>query len=226
MNRAEERILHGLWLNRERFSDYIANTHAEVEWLATLTLREGRSWWNGAKCESVDPTAAQRTTTFRDPTREQLTPLRYLLGNDYIRCRSDSSIDSPRLFLGVTTKGVDYARKLDTWSGRLDLRYREHKDGVVGIMVIIAVSVATAAITSRLSHTRRPMQAQQQRKAILTGAIRCDEYVCYGLLLGHLAIIDYESAGALDAATSNHCRMSGLELKRDRNKRISSTVKE
>ncbi len=47
----------------------------------------------------------------------------------------------------VTFAGADRAIRLHTRRGRIDLWYREHKDGVLGVLAIIGVSVLTALIT-------------------------------------------------------------------------------
>jgi hypothetical protein len=53
----------------------------------------------------------------------------------------------------VTFSGADRAIRLHTRRGRMDLWYREHKDGILGLATTIVVSLVTALIAVAL--TRR-----------------------------------------------------------------------
>jgi hypothetical protein len=47
----------------------------------------------------------------------------------------------------VTFAGADRAIRLHTRRGRADLWYREHKDGIIGLLLTVLVSCVTALIT-------------------------------------------------------------------------------
>jgi hypothetical protein len=47
----------------------------------------------------------------------------------------------------VTFAGADRAIRLHTRRGRMDLWYRDHKEGILGILITAFVSFITALIT-------------------------------------------------------------------------------
>jgi hypothetical protein len=51
------------------------------------------------------------------------------------------------MLVAVTFARADRAIRLHTRRGRLDLWYREHKDGIFGITTTVVVSLVTALIT-------------------------------------------------------------------------------
>jgi hypothetical protein len=51
------------------------------------------------------------------------------------------------LYAAVTFAGADRAIRLHTRRGRMDLWYREHRDGIVGISITVLISFITALLT-------------------------------------------------------------------------------
>jgi hypothetical protein len=51
------------------------------------------------------------------------------------------------LYAAVTFAGADRAIRLHTRRGRVDLWYREHRDGVIGVSITVLISLVTALIT-------------------------------------------------------------------------------
>ena len=85
----------------------------------------------------------------RGPHAEQLElPLRYLQYRRLIKYtpRSDATLS-----IAVTFAGADRAIRLHTRRGRMDLWYREHKDGILGLATTVAVSLVTALIVVLLT---------------------------------------------------------------------------
>jgi hypothetical protein len=146
----EDRILHGLYYHRENIDEEVPLTGDQVLWLAMHPLREGESWNNEGELQSVD------TSAFPDEIRSKLVtakldlPLRYL---QYRRLIKYARRDDAMLSVAVTFAGADRAIRLHTRRGRMDLWYREHKDGIFGLVTTVFVSLVTALIVVLL--TRR-----------------------------------------------------------------------
>ena len=51
------------------------------------------------------------------------------------------------LYAAVTFAGADRAIRLHSRRGRMDLWYREHRDGVFGLAITVLISAITALIT-------------------------------------------------------------------------------
>jgi hypothetical protein len=146
----EDRILHGLYYHRENIDEEVPLTGEQVLWLAMHPLREGESWNSEGQLQSVD------TSVFPDDIRSKLVtaklelPLRYL---QYRRLIKYTRRNDAMLSVAVTFAGADRAIRLHTRRGRLDLWYREHKDGILGMVTTVFVSLVTALIVVLL--TRR-----------------------------------------------------------------------
>ena len=141
----EDRILHGLYYYRENIDEDVPVIGEQLLWLAMHPLREGDAWCKDDQLQSVD------TSLFPDEIQEKLTtaklelPLRYLQYRRLIKYarRADGTI-----LAAVTFAGADRAIRLHTRRGRLDLWYREHKDGVFGVVTTMFIACLTALITA------------------------------------------------------------------------------
>ena len=144
----EDRILHGLYYYRENIDEEIPVTGEQVLWLAMHPLREGESWSREGQLQGVD------TSTFPEEIRSKLLtaklelPLRYL---QYRRLIKYTRRDDATLSVAVTFAGADRAIRLHTRRGRMDLWYREHKDGILGMVTTIVVSFVTALVVVLLT---------------------------------------------------------------------------
>jgi len=144
----EDRILHGLYYYRESMDEEVPVTGEEVLWLAMHPLREGGSWNKEGRLQSVD------TSAFPDEIRSKLVtaqlelPLRYL---QYRRLVKYTRRNDATLSIAVTFAGADRAIRLHTRRGRMDLWYREHKDGILGMVTTIVVSFVTALVAVLLT---------------------------------------------------------------------------
>jgi hypothetical protein len=144
----EDRILHGLYYYRENIDEEVPLAGEQVLWLAMHPLREGESWNREGQLQSVD------TSAFPDEIRSKLVtaklelPLRYLQYRRLIKytTRSDATFS-----IAVTFAGADRAIRLHTRRGRMDLWYREHKDGILGMLTTVVVSMVTALIVVLLT---------------------------------------------------------------------------
>jgi hypothetical protein len=139
----EDRILHGLYYHRENIDEEVQVTGDQVLWLAMHPLREGESWSKEGHLQGVD------TSAFPDEIRSKLItaklelPLRYL---QYRRLIKYTLRNDAALGIAVTFAGADRAIRLHTRRGRMDLWYREHKDGILGMVTTVVVSFVTAVI--------------------------------------------------------------------------------
>jgi hypothetical protein len=150
----EDRILHGLYYYRENIEEDVQVTIEQLLWLAMHPLREGDAWRQDGKLQSLDASA------FPDDIRAKLLtvkielPLRYL---QYRRLITYARRSDGTLYAAVTFAGADRAIRLHTRRGRLDLWYREHRDGIIGVTITVLISFATALITVlAVSHLLKP----------------------------------------------------------------------
>ena len=142
----EDRILHGLYFHRESIDEEWPVTSAQLLWLAMHPLREGDAWDKDGKPQSVDASQFPAEIRAKLLTAKLELPLRYL---QYRRLIKYSRREDGMHTMAVTFAGADRAIRLHTRRGRMDLWYREHKDGILGIGVTILVAFVTALITAR-----------------------------------------------------------------------------
>ena len=140
----EDRILHGLYYYRENIDEDVSVTGEQVLWLAMHPLREAEAWFKDGEPQSVDTSAFPDDIQSKLSTAKLELPLRYLQYRRLIRYtrRSDATIS-----VAVTFAGADRAIRLHTRRGRLDLWYREHREGIFGIAITVFVSFLTAVLT-------------------------------------------------------------------------------
>ena len=137
----EDRILHGLYYYRENIEEDVQVTSEQLLWLAMHPLREGDAWRRDGKLQSLDASA------FPDDVRAKLLtvkielPLRYL---QYRRLITFARRSDGTIYAAVTFAGADRAIRLHTRRGRLDLWYREHRDGILGVTITVLISLITA----------------------------------------------------------------------------------
>jgi hypothetical protein len=111
-------------------------------------LRDGEAWNKEAQLQSVDTSAFPAEIQTKLVTAKLELPLRYLQYRRLIRFtkRNDGT-----LCVAVTFAGADRAIRLHTRRGRMDLWYREHKDGILGMVTTVIVSLVTALVTVLLT---------------------------------------------------------------------------
>jgi hypothetical protein len=140
----EDRILHGLYYLRESIDEDMRFSGQQLLWPAMHPLHEGDAWMKDGQPQSLD------TATFQDEILGKLTtakldlPLRYLQHRRLITlAKRAENVYS----VSVTFAGADRAIRLHTRRGRLDLWYRERKDGVLGAVATVLIAFITAVIT-------------------------------------------------------------------------------
>jgi hypothetical protein len=140
----EDRILHGIYYYRENIDEEVQVTGVQLLWLAMHPLRDGETWHKDGALQSVDTSAFPPDIRTKLVTAKLELPLRYL---QYRRLIKYARSNDATLSVAVTFAGADRAIRLHTRRGRMDLWYREHKDGMLGLITTVAISMITALIT-------------------------------------------------------------------------------
>jgi hypothetical protein len=107
-------------------------------------LQEGDAWHKEGKLQSVDASEFPEEIRAKLITAKLELPLRYL---QYRRLITYARRSDGMLYAAVTFAGADRAIRLHTRRGRLDLWYREHRDGIAGVTITILIAFITALIT-------------------------------------------------------------------------------
>jgi hypothetical protein len=140
----EDRILHGLYYYRENIDENVQVSSEQLLWLAMHPLREAEGWVRDGKLQSMDASEFPQEIRSKLITAKLELPLRYL---QYRRLITYTRRSDGMIYAAVTFAGADRAIRLHTRRGRMDLWYRERRDGIVGLTITILVSMMTAVIT-------------------------------------------------------------------------------
>jgi hypothetical protein len=140
----EDRILHGLYYYRENIDEDVQVSSEQLLWLAMHPLREGDEWHRNGKLQRVDASEFPEEIRSKLITAKLELPLRYL---QYRRLIKYARRSDGMLYAAVTFAGADRAIRLHTRRGRLDLWYRENKDGIAGVTITVFIAFVTALIT-------------------------------------------------------------------------------
>jgi hypothetical protein len=140
----EDRILHGLYYYRENIDEDVQVTSEQLLWLAMHPMREGEAWNKEGKLQSMDASGFPEEIRAKLLTAKLELPLRYL---QYRRLITYARRSDGMLYAAVTFAGADRAIRLHTRRGRMDLWYREHRDGIVGMSITVLISFITALLT-------------------------------------------------------------------------------
>jgi hypothetical protein len=143
----EDRILHGLYYHHQDIDEEVSLSGEQLLWLTMHPLREGESWSKEGVPQSFDTSAVPVEIQSKLVTAKLELPLRYLQYRRLIKyeTRSDATLS-----VAVTFAGADRAIRLHTRRGRMDLWYREHKDGILGLATTAIVAFVTALIAVML----------------------------------------------------------------------------
>ena len=140
----EDRILHGLYYHRENIDEDVQVSTEQLLWLAMHPLQEGDAWSKDGRLQSMDPAEFPEEIRAKLITAKLELPLRYL---QYRRLITYARRSDGMLYAAVTFAGADRAIRLHTRRGRIDLWYREHRDGVIGVTITVLISLITTIVT-------------------------------------------------------------------------------
>jgi len=145
MNRADEdRILHGLYYHREAIDEDLQVSGEQILWLAMHPLQVGEAWEENGQLQSLDMEQFPAEIRSKLIAAKLELPLRYLQYRrliKYVKQRDATHI------VAVTFAGADRAIRLHSRRGRLDLWYKENKDGILGLAITALISFVTALLT-------------------------------------------------------------------------------
>jgi hypothetical protein len=140
----EDRILHGLHYYRESIDEEFTVTCDQILWLAAHSYADGADWYDSEDFQSFDSSVIPIELRKKLLMSKFELPLRYL---HYRRLIKLVRIGEETMDVAVTFAGADRAMRLHTRSGRMEVWYQEHKDGLFGLVTTVAVSLITALIT-------------------------------------------------------------------------------
>lgn len=136
--------MHGLYYHREDIDAEMSLNDEQILWLAMHPLRDGDAWSKDGQPQSFDTSVVPAEIESKLITAKLDLPLRYL---QYRRLIKYEKRGDGRASVAVTFAGADRAIRLHTRRGRMDLWYREHKDGILGMATTVLVSFITALMT-------------------------------------------------------------------------------
>lgn len=140
----EDRILHGLHYYRESLDDEFAVTSDQILWLAAHSYADGAGWFDGDDLQSFDSCVIPPDLRKKLLMSKFELPLRYL---HYRRLIKLARVGEETVDVAVTFAGADRAMRLHTRLGRLEVWYGENKDGFLGLVTTVTVSLITALVT-------------------------------------------------------------------------------
>lgn len=140
----EDRILHGLYYYRESIDDEFTASNDQILWLAAHSYVEGTGWYKDGTLQSFNSAVVPLEVCKKLLMSKFELPLRYL---HYRRLIKLSRVGENNVDISVTFAGADRAIRLHTIPGRVEVWYQERKDGVLGLVTTISVSLITALVT-------------------------------------------------------------------------------
>lgn len=146
MTKEERRILHGLYYARERINESLLYSSGEILWLAKTRIPKTKDCHDeSGNHKNADPGLDQKLASgLNAPSVDAERPLQLLHERGYVVYGAFSH----HLEIQVTAKGAEKAMQLDSPIGYIDHQYRDHKDGMLGLLITIIVSAIVAWITA------------------------------------------------------------------------------
>jgi hypothetical protein len=155
MNKQEAKILHGLYHHRRMIGEKILYSTEALFWLTRVSFDEGQNWVRPDNTLNMDEAPGDDYLGRHAATAGIVVrALSYLESMGFIEYLGSANGE---VMITVTGAGANRARDLASWYGRLNLLYKEHKDGVVWFLATILVSLVTAWITAHLTNPGQPM---------------------------------------------------------------------
>jgi hypothetical protein len=145
MDKYEKRVIHGLYFHREHINEEMIYDAAEINWLVNTPIPRTKKWAGSdgklQRLAAPEDDYLARLALVSAASKQRLA---YLSGAGMI----DYTREGGSFRVTVRIAGADKARELDSVVGRINDWYVERKDGVLSLIVTVAVSVVTALITS------------------------------------------------------------------------------
>lgn len=148
MNSEEKQVLHGLYYYREMVDEDFIVSSDEIVWLTRTKLPDTRNWRKeDGSLHKAEEKTENYLATIGATSATAERPLSYLQQTEFI----DYTKEHGAFRVSVTAKGADLARELNTFWGRLNVLYKEHKEGVIWLLLTVSVSSVTSLVTSLLT---------------------------------------------------------------------------
>lgn len=145
MNEAEKRLLHGLYYDRQNLNEPIPFEAAELRWLIRHSYAQHSGWRDASgRLQREEETQEDHLVNLGAATSPIQRPLDYLRGAGLLVYERDRGV----FRIAVTRRGADIARELHHPYGRLNLLYRQHKDGLPSLWLTILISILTSFIVA------------------------------------------------------------------------------
>lgn len=148
-----DKILLGIYQHWPRLDDDITFEAGELAWVIYNGLEGWRieNGWKKMEYPAVKGTGEKSYLDKPLSDRAMVAKeLAILQANNCIEFTRPSGFDM-RFKIKLHPEGLLRAESLSSMSGRVELWYSEHKDGIFGLGVTITVSAITAWITSMLT---------------------------------------------------------------------------
>ncbi len=146
MKKEEDLILHGRYFFRKIVDEELPFASEEVFWLSQTSLRNGKNWrGEDGHLQKKQIEKTDYLDSFAATNMSVEEWLSFLQSVGYIKFSKDSS---SCWHIAITGTGAQRARELDTWWGRLNIFYKEKKDGVLWLFATILVSLITSLISN------------------------------------------------------------------------------
>jgi hypothetical protein len=149
--KTSDKILLGIYNHWPRLDDSISFKTGELAWIVHHGLVDWRQK-NGWKEVEYPADKGSNDSYMDKPLKDRnrvATELSILQANDCIQFERPSGFDM-NFRVQLLSKAFLRAEKLSSWIGRVDLWYSEKKNGILGLVVTIIVSIITAWITSMI----------------------------------------------------------------------------
>lgn len=140
----EDRILHGLYYYRESLDEEFTVTNDQILWLTAHPYADGAEWYQGDDLQSFDSSLLPAELRKKLLMSKFELPLRYLHHRRLIKLTNTAD---ELANVSVTFAGADRAMRLHTRMGRMELWFQDNKNGLLGLVTTIAVSVVSSLAT-------------------------------------------------------------------------------
>ena len=144
MNKQEAKILHGIYHHRELVGEEMLYSAAELNWLVNASYKEGKNWvGEDERLKAFETPADNWLSSYGMTSAAAERPLAYLREQGYLDYQKGNGLFRVK----ITGRGADTARELATLYGRINLRYKKHKDGLFWLVATVLVSTITTLVT-------------------------------------------------------------------------------
>ena len=145
MNSNEKRLLHRIYFLTEMVDSELLFKASELYWVLHASKSDSRSW-RGAdgRLKKREEGSSDWLASMVNTSRSVDRALSYLQSKGYISNKKENDMYR----ITVTGDGAEIARKLNSFWGKVDVLYKDYKDGVLWFLATIAVAMITTLVTN------------------------------------------------------------------------------